>query len=164
MLQRIQTVYLLLAFVCTTAIIFFPIFYVTTNYMSGTNEIVFDAYGLSIPGTDEGYLPLYVGFIILALLNFLGVLLFKSRKKQILVVRISLILHILVALSFLLFALFGKPILMENMTELVNENIDISFKYGVGYYLIFVSIPFLLLAIRGIRADEKLVKSLDRIR
>ncbi len=164
MLQRIQTVYLLLAFVCTSALIFFPIFIVSSTFNGVAANIIFDAYGMNTPETNEGHLPLYIGFIILALLNLLGVFLFKNRKKQILVVRVSLILHLLMALSFLLFALFGKSILMEKMIEMSNENVDISFKYGIGYYLMFVSIPLLLLAIRGIKADEQLVKSLDRIR
>jgi hypothetical protein len=164
MLQRIQTVYLLLAFACTSAIMFFPIFEVSSIYQGVESNVDFDVYGLNTPGSTEGYFPLYIGFVILALLTFLGILLYKNRKKQILVVRISLILHILTALSFLLFALFGKPVLIDKLSDTGVENIQVSFKYGIGYYLMFVAIPFLMLAIRGIRADEKLVKSLDRIR
>lgn len=164
MLQRIQTVYLLIAFACTSAIMFFPIFVVSSSYQGVESDVVFDAYGLNTPGTNEGQFPLYIGFIILALLTFLGILLYKNRKKQILVVRISLILHILTAVSFLLFALFGKPVLLEELTNKGLEGLQVSFKYGVSYYLMFIAIPFLMLAIRGIRADEKLVKSLDRIR
>lgn len=164
MLQRIQTLYLLLAFVSTSAIMFFPIFVVSSNYQGIESDVVFDAYGLNTPGIDEGHFPLYIGFVLLALLTFLGVLLYKNRKKQILVVRISLILHLLTALSFLLFALFGKPVLMEKLSNTGFDDVEVSFKYGVGYYLMFVAIPLLILAVRGIRSDEKLVKSLDRIR
>jgi len=164
MLQRIQTIYLFLAFICTSALLLFPIFVISSNYQGVQSNVEFNAYGLNTPGTDEGQFPLYILFVVLAALIFLGILLFKNRKKQLMVVRVTLLLHILMALSFLLFALFGKDVLMDQLNQTGLEDIKVSFSYGIGYYLVFVSIPFLLLAIRGIRSDEKLVKSLDRIR
>lgn len=35
---------------------------------------------------------------------------------------------------------------------------------SIGTYVALIAIPFLLLAWRGIRADERLVRSIDRIR
>lgn len=164
MLQRIQTVYLLLAFACTSALLFFPIFIIKSSYEGIETEIVFDAYGLNTSGSTEGQFPLYILFIILAVLTFFGVLLFKNRKKQLLIVRLSFIFHLLTALAFLLFALLGKQVLTHKIIEMGDKDINIDFSYGIGYYLLFISIPFLLLAIKGIKADEQLVKSLDRIR
>jgi hypothetical protein len=36
--------------------------------------------------------------------------------------------------------------------------------YGVGLYLLVSAIPFIFLANRGVKNDEKLIKSLDRLR
>ena len=36
--------------------------------------------------------------------------------------------------------------------------------YHVGFYLLISSIPFLFLANRGVKKDDDLVKSLDRLR
>ena len=153
----------MLAFVCVSAIIFFPIINLDIIYKGITEHAVFDAYGFHVPGSEGGYLPAYIIFTVLALLNLLGILLYKNRKKQLLVVRISFLFHLIIAASFLLFALFGKSMLIDELKN-KSEGMEVSFSYGVGYYLMFISIPFILLAIRGIRADEKLVKSLDRIR
>ncbi|MGV6862742.1 MAG: DUF4293 domain-containing protein [Putridiphycobacter sp.] len=164
MLQRIQTLYLFLAFGCAIALNFLPIFTVESNYLGITESANFDAYGLNVPGTSEGQFPFYIFFMVLALFTFAGILLYKNRKKQLLVVRFSLILHLLTALGFLLFALFGKSMIIEALAKEGLEDVTVNFKLGFAYYLVFMALPFLLLAIRGIRADEKLVKSLDRIR
>tara|TARA_B100000886_G_scaffold335217_1_gene291949 strand:+ start:57 stop:218 length:162 start_codon:yes stop_codon:yes gene_type:complete len=45
------------------------------------------------------------------------------------------------------------------------ENVEILNEvYHVGFYMLISSIPFLFLANRGIKKDEDLVKSLDRLR
>ena len=70
----------------------------------------------------------------------------------------------MVAIAFLAFSLFGKTMLFTLLEEKNYPVNDISFEYGIGYFLLFIGIPFLFLAIRGIRHDEELLKSIDRIR
>ena len=162
MLQRVQTIYLVLAFTCVSLLLFFPIFSVTTTINEVISVSEFNAYGLQ-NGQNETT-PFYILYIFMALFSLAGVLLYKNRNKQIKVVRLGLIVHILVAIGFLAFSLFGKSTMLEKLTQEGIENLDIKFGHSLGYYLLFISIAFLLLAIRGIRADEKLVKSLDRLR
>jgi len=162
MLQRVQTIYLVLAFTCVSLLLFFPIFSVTTTINEVISVSEFNAYGLQ-NGQNETT-PFYILYIFMALFSLVGILLYKNRNKQIKVVRLGLIVHILVAIGFLAFSLFGKSTMLEKLTQEGIENLDIKFGHSLGYYLLFISIAFLLLAIRGIRADEKLVKSLDRLR
>tara|TARA_Y100000589_G_scaffold328065_1_gene371367 strand:+ start:49 stop:210 length:162 start_codon:yes stop_codon:yes gene_type:complete len=45
------------------------------------------------------------------------------------------------------------------------ENVEVQNQvYHVGFYMLISSIPFLFLANRGIKKDDDLVKSLDRLR
>jgi hypothetical protein len=164
MLQRIQTIYLALAFICITLLLNFPIFSITST----VNEIVsiseFNAYGFQSTTIESESTPFYLLYIFMALFSFTGIFLYKKRNKQIKVVRLGLIVHILVAIGFLAFSLFGKATLLNKLSETGIDNMELKFGFGLGYYLLFISIAFLLLAVRGIRADEKLVKSLDRLR
>lgn len=163
MLQRVQTIYLALAFTCIVLLMLFPIFVISIG-----DEIYaeFTSYGFQLIDQTEGSTsqPYYILYIVMAMLSALGILLYKNRSKQILVVRIALIIHVLVAVAFLLFSIFGKSQLVNKISEAGIDPDTVHYGNGIGYFLLFASIPFLFLAIRGIRADDKLVKSLDRLR
>jgi LPXTG-motif cell wall-anchored protein len=164
MLQRLQTIYLALAFICIILLLNFPIFSITSTVNEIVTVSVFNAHGFKSSVVETESTPFYLLFIFMALFSLAGLFLYKKRNKQIQIVRLGLIVHILVAIGFLAFSLFGKTTLLNKLSETGIENMDLKFGFGLGYYLLFISIAFLLLAVRGIRADEKLVKSLDRLR
>lgn len=158
MIQRIQTVYLFLAFVCVALQLFFPTFIIFREVGGETKEtMLFLSQGLFTK----------IIFVLLALFPVVGIMLYKNRGKQLMVTRLGLISYGLVAIAFILIAFLGKDYLIES-SIMESETLVTEAVYkvgnGLGYYLMFVSVPFMLLAIRGIRADEKLVKSLDRLR
>jgi len=163
MLQRIQTFYLALAFISIALLLVFPVFIISIG-----NDVYaeFNAHGFQLieEAKTSNSQPYYILFIIMALFSALGILLYKNRSKQILVVRIGLVIHVLVAVAFLLFSFFGKSKMIDKITQAGIDTEQIHYTNGLGYFLLFIAIPFLLLAIRGIRADDKLVKSLDRLR
>ena len=164
MLQRVQTIYLTLAFICIALLLTFPVFTIssTVNDIVTTSE--FNAFGFQTLNSETESTPFYLLYVFMALFSLAGILLYKNRNKQIKIVRLGLITHLLVAIGFLTFSLFGKSVLLEKITPEGIESPELKFGFGLGYYLLFISIAFLFLAIKGIRADEKLVKSLDRLR
>lgn len=164
MLQRVQTIYLALAFICIILLLNFPVFSVTSTVNDIVSISEFNAYGFQSPDIETESTPFYLLYIFMALFSLAGIILYKKRNKQLKVVRLGLIVHILVSIGFLVFSLFGKATLLDKLNTIGLENMDLKFGFGLGYYLLFISIAFLLLAVRGIRADEKLVKSLDRLR
>lgn len=164
MLQRVQTIYLALAFICIILLLNFPVFSVTSTVNDIVSISEFNAYGFQSPDIETESTPFYILYIFMALFSLAGIILYKKRNKQLKVVRLGLIVHILVSIGFLVFSLFGKATLLDKLNTIGLENMDLKFGFGLGYYLLFISIAFLLLAVRGIRADEKLVKSLDRLR
>lgn len=98
-------------------------------------------------------------FLLVMLIIALGVLaiicifLFKRRKVQF---RLS-VLGVLCSIGFL----FVEYLKVE---EFKKTNNIMSGSYQVGALLPIVMIVFFILAARGIYKDEKLVKSLDRLR
>lgn len=169
MIQRIQTIYLLLAFTCVVLVIFFPIFSlkVSTDTMAFDTE--FGAYGLvteGVPGAElsSRHMPLYLVFITLSLFTLAAVFLYKNRKRQLLVSRLGLILHVLVAAGIYAFYYVGRSFLAESISLPEGQSATVRLGMMPGFYFLVSTIPLLLLAIRGIKRDENLVKSLDRLR
>ena len=99
-----------------------------------------------------GYL-VAVSFSILMLVNF------KNRSKQL---RFGKLLYLIVFLtmSYMIVESYNMKLVLDDQenVEILNE------VYHVGFYMLISSIPFLFLANRGIKKDDDLVKSLDRLR
>ena len=161
MIQRIQSVYLFLAFICSALLLKFPIYKLTMNINNEEVLATFGKNGLVNESGGGSSFPFYLLFISMAMFSILAFFLFKNRKKQLLIARLNLLLNGLVLISFFVFSLFGKSQLIKKVSEMGANLTDIEFNYGLGYYLLFMAIPFIVLAIRGIRRDENLIKSLE---
>ncbi|TJY37262.1 DUF4293 domain-containing protein [Pontimicrobium aquaticum] len=136
MLQRIQTIYLLIAAGISVGLIFvFDLW--TTN-----NDVSFFA------KDDMLYLGLFCGS---ALLSLIAIFMFKNRKSQFVMGRLNIILN------FILLGLFVYRSLNLSGEAMVSEK-------GIGILLPIFSIVFLVLANKAIKKDEELVKSVDRLR
>jgi len=136
MLQRIQTIYLLVSAGISAGLIF--VFHLWTT----KTEALFFA------KDDLLYLSM---FLVSALLAMLGIFMFKNRQSQFVVGRLNIILN------FILLGLF-----VYRSLNLSGEA-DVSEK-GIGILLPIFSIVFLVLANKAIKKDEDLVKSVDRLR
>lgn len=136
MLQRIQTIYLLLSAGISAGLIF--VFHLWT-----TNE------GLSFYAQDD---KLYLGlFIASAVLSLVSIFRYNNRKSQFVLGRLNIILN------FILLGLFVYQSLNVSGEANVSEK-------GIGILLPIFSIVFLVLANKAIKKDEDLVKSVDRLR
>ncbi len=137
MIQRIQTVYLLIALVILGALPFvFPLF-----TMSDGKEFRFI--------NDSFYTVL---FGLSTTLTFISIMYFKKRQHQFVLNRLTIILNLI------LLGLF-----VYRSLNLSGEAVQVSEK-GIGMFLPIVAIVFLALANRAIKKDEDLVKSADRLR
>ena len=137
MIQRIQTVYLLIALVILGALPFvFPLF-----TMSDGKEFRFM--------NDSFYTVL---FGLSTTLTLISTMYFKKRQHQFVLNRLTIILNLI------LLGLF-----VYRSLNLSGEAIHVSEK-GIGMFLPIVAIVFLALANRAIKKDEDLVKSADRLR
>ena len=136
MIQRIQTLYLLLTVVISSGLIF--VFYL---WLNNENQKVY---------VQDN--PLFLGlFLSSALLALISIFRFKRRKSQFILGRLNIILN---------FILLG--LLVYQSLNLPGE-VTASEK-GIGMFLPIASIVLLALANKAIKKDEDLVKSVDRLR
>ncbi|MEL1242627.1 DUF4293 domain-containing protein [Flavobacterium sp. DGU11] len=140
MLQRIQTIYLIIALIATGVLPFvFPL-WTTKNgehYYFIKNLAYVALFGMSTT------------------LTVISILTFKKRKKQFVMGRLNIILNLI------LLGLFVYQSL--NVSGETDPALVVSEK-GIGIILPIVSIVFLSLANKAIKKDEDLVKSVDRLR
>lgn len=138
MIQRIQSVYLLLSSLFFTFFLLFPVFKMQT------------ASGIVAEKATENIWLLVIDAVLI-LGSLAVVFLYKNRVLQ------KNIVWLLVLLNVLLVALLGYHYyLISKSTTVVS----------LGFAVIFpvITIILLLLAIYNINKDEKLVRSLDRLR
>lgn len=136
MLQRIQTVYLIIS-----ALIMGALYYWFPLIMDETGIVI-------IVKNELLFLGLIFGSIVLTIISILN---FKKRQLQFVLNRLSIILN------FVLLGIFIYRSLILAGETLVSEK-------GIGVLLPVISIVFLVLANKAIKRDEDLVKSVDRLR
>jgi phosphoglycerol transferase MdoB-like AlkP superfamily enzyme len=149
MLQRKQTLWMLLSIIC--AALTFKFSFYSGNVRVGADGHVFrslNALPTFVNGGSGNILILIVTILILAgtLVNLFN---FKARNKQ-LWITIGLIVLSLVNI-LLYYRASGTPSFIEG-------------KYDLTAVLTLAIPVFLIMAARGIRKDQKLVKSADRLR
>jgi hypothetical protein len=143
MIQRIQSIYLLIATLVSGGLIF------VFNLWSNLKEQIF-ALDLF---TRESFLlkiiPLL--FLLSATISFLDIFLFKNRKLQFVFGRLIILINLFL-LGLLIYVSLTLP-----------GEISIS-KKGIGMFLPILVVLLIVLANKAIKKDEDLVKSVDRLR
>jgi hypothetical protein len=136
MIQRIQSIYLLL-----TAIIAGGLPFVFNLWKTTEGTIVY----------AKDYTFALVAFILSATVSIISIFMFKNRKSQFIINRLNIILN------FILLIVFVYSSITTSGESEISEK-------GVGMTLPIISIVLLVLANKAIKKDEDLVKSVDRLR
>ena len=160
MIQRIQTVYMVLAIVCVVLGLCNPI----GNIVAGDGGSA-TLYNLWLSLTDEAgatahvvmpWVALFALLVLVATILTVAIFLYKKRALQMRIVNFSMLIlvgYYLAGVAFLLLNNYdGEQSLMS------------AFRPTVWTAMPFVSIVFSYLAFRGILKDQLLIKSLDRLR
>lgn len=157
MIQRIQTIWLFLAAVVILGLFIFPYLNYTDLVGLGKKLLVTGEYAaVNNESVKQGSsILLTIATVLLALLPLLTIFQFRNRKLQLKLIYIEIVLIILFA---------GWLYYLANSTlSLISQSFNPQ-NIGVGFFLLPISIICLSLAIGGIRKDEKLIKSADRLR
>ncbi|MBO6534006.1 MAG: DUF4293 domain-containing protein [Allomuricauda sp.] len=136
MIQRIQTLYLLIVGLISGILPFFLNLWVEVG-------------GKEVFAQDEVLVSLV--FYIVTVLAVVSIVMYKKRQNQFVVNRLNMILNLFL-LGFFVYrslSLSGETVVSEK---------------GIGMLIPVFSIVFLVLANRAIKKDEDLVKSVDRLR
>lgn len=157
MIQRIQTLWLLAASITLLGLFVFPYvsfidlvglgkqIFVTGTYSSVNNEMSRESSSI-LQAILAG---------VVATLPLLIIFLFRNRKKQILFIGIAIALIVLLGI----WMFFSASSVLDTISQRIQAT-----NIGVGFFLLPVAVIFLAMAIGGIRQDEKLIKSADRLR
>ncbi len=155
MIQRIQSLYLLLTSLLSLLFLngrFLKFF----NSSGEVIELNFNGIWQSTPaGAREllqGQIPITVTMVLVVLISLTAIFLFKNRKlqKNLVMALIIICIAAIALIAFFAFSIFTK----------YNADITISAQMFLPLLILFFSI----LAYLGIKKDENLVKSYDRLR
>jgi hypothetical protein len=131
MIQRIQTIYLLIASIAFALLSFkIPFWSLNDEFMYAQNDN-----------------KLYLLLITLFVFSIIGIFLFKKRTVQMKLLRLSILIEFVVLVR--LFLTYKE----------LNTPLD-----AKVFFLLMSAFVALLLAYRGVKKDEDLVRSVDRIR
>lgn len=154
MIQRIQTVYLLIIVALMIATLFLPL----TVLQAGESLCSFDASGISTMLTDQPELlyPTWGLFALTAIIALISLITIVLYRKRILQIRLCIFNAILMLGFYGLYAFYVWTVSKDL------GDVDITGKIALTFP--FISLILNYLAIRNIGADEALVRSLDRLR
>ena len=138
MIQRIQSVYLLL----TTL---FSVLFLSMKMFVFWNKAV-------IVGSVEVIMPLAILLILIAAISIITIFLFKNRKLQLKLSMVLLVLSIILLLSVAIYAF------------ILSEKYNAHLQFRINLIFPVMVLIFSILAYRRIKKDEELVKSYDRLR
>jgi len=144
MLQRIQTLYILVTILLSGGIVFLVSFWTNNN---GKEIFLLDL----INESDWTLNSLPVAFVISSIMSLISIFLYKNRKKQIVLNRFNIVVN------FYLLGIIVYQSLMISGESKISEK-------GIGLFIPVLIIVFLVLANKSIIKDDKLVKSVDRLR
>lgn len=148
-IQRVQSLYLLLASVMMALFIFIPFGYSQLE-VEGVEQTVAGWYPYESAA-------LWVPSAIGALLALADIFLFKNFSLQKLVAKIDIIV---ILLSIILTVYF----LVAGFKDLTPGDVVMSTRWGGGGLLLLASLIAVWMALNHISADERLLRSMDRIR
>ena len=151
MIQRIQSIYLLLVVICLGLAFVFPF----AHYTVALETFTFDVFGLKINDENIIKFPYYVSIALSVGLSNFTISKFKNRALQMKLGRFNyLIILLTIVMSF---------VNVRTIEDVFNGS-EVEESYATGLFLPVDALVFLFLANRAIKNDEKLIKSIDRIR
>ncbi len=145
MIQRKQSLWLLLAALCAAGVLFFDMYRGEVRVGEVTEHKVLRV---------ADHYPSLLIALVMTILPVVTIFLFRNRKQQIRLCVVS----ILAISSFVTMMLSRVSGLAKEVPPVTNGN------YWLGGVLPVVAMVFVILAIVGIRKDESLVRSMDRLR
>ncbi|WP_115881062.1 DUF4293 domain-containing protein [Lutibacter oceani] len=144
MIQRVQTIYLLLATLFSGGLIF--LLNLWTNN-EGVKFFVIDSFS-----TNNTLLNIMsVLFFISSLITIVAIFQYKKRQLQFVLGRLTILIN---------FILLG---ILVYFAQNLSGEINVSEK-GIGLLIPIFTIVLVVLANKAIKKDEELVKSVDRLR
>lgn len=157
MIQRIQTLWLFLGALTIFGLFIFP--YVNYIDLVGLGKKVLVTGVYSSANNEmtkmESHLLQTIATVLIGIIPIAIIFAFKNRKLQVRLIFLEIVLVVL--LGVWMYSTASQ--ILSAISQYLNAN-----NIGVGFFLLPVAILFFILAISGIKNDERLIKSADRLR
>ncbi len=155
MIQRIQSIYLLLAGLAVWSMLIFP-FAAFSSY--DTILAILDAFGLKgEDGTSiesKANIGMLIAIPAIGMLIFWNIFQYKNRSRQL---KLGRLIYLMLA-GMIVAVIFSVRAAHSNFPEAPE------LQYGPSYFMPIVALLFNFLALRAIKGDHDLLNSLDRLR
>jgi len=148
MIQRIQTLYLLATAILMSVVLFFPLL----TFQAGGMVYEMDARQFSGQEEAVSTIGIFIVGTLSALTTLITIFFYKKRALQVKLTWFSSLL----ALAFIAYTVY--------LGFDFGTQFDAQWRPGIVVSLPVIAIILNCLAIKGIKADEALVRSLDRLR
>lgn len=151
MIQRIQSIFFLITAILMAVTVCSPLV-VVGDSTSPEGVVTFFSYGMQGSAGVVNTWGVLTFAVLGAVLPFISIFLYKKRKLQLKLGRITSLLLVLFYVTFFVYfnSLLGGEFPLGNV------------KYGM--MLPIIALVFNILAVLNVRKDEKLIQSLNRIR
>lgn len=161
MIQRVQSIFLLIAIIIPIVLIFMPLGYLTTEGA----QYVYNSISLkeNIPDGSSVIRLYYLAFCLFltAFLSGVALFMYKNRVKQMQVVSFTMIIFLI---TLMLILWVCPDVIFKKFFGARMEDFIFTFNTVPLIILIVVEAVCLFLANRFIKKDEELVRSADRLR
>ncbi|MGP1515444.1 MAG: DUF4293 domain-containing protein [Bacteroidales bacterium] len=171
MIQRVQTLWLLLAVLLSVAAFFFPIAIFQFPYREHSLDAIYKL--LPLNTAPYQYAPAWFSIFfncITGVITVITIFLYKNRRLQMKVLAFAF-LSSLIELAGLYFYQIDAGLTdaisnIYNATpEIIKSTVNVAkTTWGLASFFPIAQIVFFVFALKGIKKDESLVRSADRIR
>lgn len=155
MIQRAQSVYLLSVSVLMIFIIVLPVAEIA---IKGGEIVVYYNYGLKSYSAENAKIifstfPVTILTCVIALISFINIFLYNNRNLQ-----MRFCIYNMILLIGLVVLIYFYYTLMRKRLDILNHTFKIAIVFPI------ISAILTLLSLKGIRRDEALVRSCERLR
>ena len=162
MIQRRQTIFMLLAAIASVLLFFMPL----ASFNADGNVMRFTVFGIENPieslTLSKSYTwPLMVLTVLMTILPIFTIFKYKKRELQVRLCHLAMLLNII--FIGLVFVYYDNDI-QKVITAVENDSYTLDVAYFIGMALPLVNLVLEILAIKGIKKDIELLKSVDRLR
>lgn len=158
MIQRIQTLYLLISVICL-GIVSSGITLFTISHKVYKGEI--NSFGRTVLESNgklhkfESF-PLFILSILTAILALAIIFNYKKLKTQLSLTKVLIVLYLINIAIY--------PVYYWHMIKPIDTVVDATQTPVAGFYILVAGFPFAIMAFLGIKKDKNLLDSLNRLR
>ena len=162
MIQRRQTIFMLLAAIASALLFFMPLI----SFVANGNAMRFTIFGIQNPietmSLSTTYTwPLVLLTVLMTAVPLITIFLYKKRELQVRLCRLNMLFNIVfVGLVFL----YYENDVLSVCLAVEDDTYSLDVAYFIGMVIPLVNIVLEMFAIRGVKKDIALLKSIDRLR